>query len=311
MIHALCLNPAVDKLYAIDGFTPGETYSALTPERFAGGKGVNLARVLSQLGADVCLYAFLGETGGELIRREMEARCACEFIPVPGACRVTVNVVDARAGAETVLTERGPEIGEAHVASLLSLLRSRVCPGDIVCCSGSLPGGAPGDLYARIARLCASLGADCALDCSAALLGPSLQGARYALGKPNAAELCDHLRVPRAHDPRDIAELAGRLFPPFSALLVSLGASGGVFARPDRPALYARVPRLSGASSVGSGDASFAGLVYARELGLNARQTLRLAMACGAANAAEGPPGSVRPETVAALYEKIEAEEIT
>ena len=89
MIHVLCLNPAIDKLFEIDGFTAGEDYPGQTPRVAVGGKGVNVARVLSQLGEDVRLYAFLGEDGGEAVRREMTSRCSCVFVPVPGACRTT------------------------------------------------------------------------------------------------------------------------------------------------------------------------------------------------------------------------------
>ena len=60
-IHVLCLNPAIDKLYVIDGFTAGEDYPGQRPEVRIGGKGVNVARVLSQLGARVHLYAMRGE----------------------------------------------------------------------------------------------------------------------------------------------------------------------------------------------------------------------------------------------------------
>ncbi len=309
MIHILCLNPAIDKLFAIDGFAAGEDYPGQTPRVAVGGKGVNVARVLSQLGERPALYAFLGEDGGEAIRREMEARCECAFVTVPGACRTTVNIIDRLSGRETVITEAGPRAGEEHVARLMESLRRRVAPGDIVCCSGSIPQGAPGDIYARVSRLCEAAGARCALDCNAKALPDSLRGARYALGKPNDRELAALLGLPRAQEACEVLRRARLLMPPFGALLVSMGAQGGLWAD-GKSAYLARVPDVPVVSTVGSGDASFAGALLALARGLDGQAALRLAMACGVANATGEAVGSVEAEAVRQMEREIEVREI-
>ena len=309
MIHVLCLNPAIDKLYRIDGFTAGEDYPGQRPVTRIGGKGVNVARVLSQLGEPVHLYAFVGEESLASFQREMEPHCACAFLPVAGACRTTVNVIDRQSGRETVITEAGPQVGEQDVAALLELLRGSISPGDFVCCSGSVIAGAPADIYARVSRLCAQRGARCALDCNAAALPPSLENARYALGKPNERELCALLGAPRTQEPEALAALARRMMPPYDALLVSMGARGGLWAQEGR-AYLARVPEVPVRSSVGSGDASLAGALLALARGMEPAAALRLAMACGAANAVLGEVGSVRPEDVRLLMARIEAEPV-
>lgn len=284
-IHVLCLNPAVDRFYALNGFRAGEVYTGQTPSLGAGGKGVNVARTLAELGARPRLYAFLAETGGERIRKEMSALCDCLFLPVPGACRETVNILDRAAGRETVLSEAGPRVHSEHIRALLLALEDAVCPGDLVCCSGSAPAGAPPDVYAQIARLCAGLGARCALDCNAAQLAPSLTGAHYALGKPNAAELASLTGSAPPKTPEAAARMVGALLPTaYDALLVSLGGEGGVYAGPDG-AFAASVPRAAGGFTVGCGDACFAGALLARSRGMDGAGTLRLAMACGAAKA--------------------------
>lgn len=309
MIHVLCLNPAIDKLYRIDGFTAGEDYPGQRPATRIGGKGVNVARVLSQLGEPVHLVAFVGEESLTAFRREMEPRCACAFLPVGGACRTTVNVIDRQSGRETVITEAGPQVGEEDVAALLEHLGSSVLPGDFVCCSGSVIAGAPADIYAQVSRLCAEREARCALDCNAAALPPSLANARYALGKPNERELCALLGAPRTQEPEALVALARGLMPPYDALLVSMGARGGLWAQAGR-AYLARVPEVPVRSSVGSGDASLAGALLALSRGMEPPEALRLAMACGAANAVLGEVGSVCPEEVQSLSERIAVEAI-
>ena len=304
MIHVICPNPAIDKLYAIDDFAPGEDYPGQRPLVRFGGKGVNVARVLSQLGAQVTLYAFMGEESETLFRREMEKRCACVFVAVPGACRTTVNVIDRKNGRETVITERGPAVSQEHVRQMMQALEANVQPGDLVCCSGSIIAGAPQDLYAQISRLSAKRGARCALDCNAAALPLSLEGASYALGKPNERELCALLGQARTQEPAAIARLARRLMPPYETLLISMGAQGGVWAG-KTCAWLARVPEKPVVSTVGSGDATFAGALHAMARGMDAAHALRLAMACGVANAMLGEVGSVRMEDVRSVMQEI------
>ena len=113
----------------------------------------------------------------------------------------------------------------------------------------------------------------------------------------------------RTQDPQRIARLAQRLMPPFGALLVSMGASGGVWAQAGT-ACWARVPEVKVISTVGSGDASLAGAVFALARGMDAQGALALAMACGAANALLGEVGSVRAQDVQELMNHIEMEEI-
>ncbi|MGN0997137.1 MAG: 1-phosphofructokinase family hexose kinase [Candidatus Ventricola sp.] len=309
MIHVLCLNPAIDKLYRIDGFTAGEDYPGQRPVTRIGGKGVNVARVLSQLGERVRLVAFVGEESMAAFRREMEPRCDCAFLPVAGACRTTVNVIDRQKGRETVITEAGPQATPERTAALLARLDESISPGDFVCCSGSVIAGAPADIYARVSRLCAERGARCALDCNAGTLPPSLANARYALGKPNERELCALLGAPRTQEPAALAALAHRLMPPYDALLVSMGARGGLWAQAGR-AYLARVPQVPVRSSVGSGDASLAGALLALSRGMEPPEALRMAMACGAANAVLGEVGSVRPEEVQGLMARITTQAI-
>lgn len=311
MIHVLCLNPAIDKLYEVDGFAVGEDYPGLTPRVAAGGKGVNVARVLSQLGSSVRLYAFLGESGAEPVREDMERRCACTWISVPGACRTSINIVDRTSGRETVLTESGPRVSAQQVQGLMDELEAHVQSGEIVCCSGSIIAGAGEDIYAQISRLCERLGAFCALDCNARHLPASLRGARYMLGKPNERELAGLLHQERTQDPRRLAAMARGLMPPYAKLLISMGAQGGVLVGEDTAAYCARVPRTPVVSTVGSGDACLAGALHAFSQGADDPTALTMAMACGVLNAMEGRVGYVDAARVEDMMRRIQVERMS
>ena len=308
MIHVLCANPAIDKLYAIDGFAAGEDYPGQRPVVRFGGKGVNVARVLSQLGESTHLYAFMGEESEAGFAREMKKRCKCTFVTTAGACRTTVNIIDRRQNQETVITECGPSVSDAHVEQMLCALEENIQPGDLVACSGSIIAGAPADLYVQVSQIAEKKGAKCALDCNAGALGPSLKDAKYALGKPNERELCALLGEERTQDPQKIAAYARRLMPPYDMLLVSMGGAGGLLVTRDA-AYLARVPDVPVKSTVGSGDAALAGALRALSLGLAPDRTIRLAMACGVTNAMLGEVGSVRMQDVHAIEQAMEIDQ--
>lgn len=310
MIYVLCLNPAVDKIYHFSSFAAGKVYVGCRPEIYPGGKGVNVARVLSQLGAKVRLLGFLGEVGGDIVRNDIEKYCECFFIRVPGSCRTTINIIDEENKRETVISEKGPQVDKKlGMLQLMTHLQAFVCEGDIVACSGSLPSGLPADAYAQISRLCEKIGAKCVLDCNTHTLPDSLDDARYALGKPNEAELCAMVGKCVTHEPKEIAGISRMLMPPYENLLCSLGAEGGVLTT-AKAVYYAKAPEIRVKSTVGSGDASFAGALYAMEAGMNEEETLRLAMACGAANAMNDAVGSVDKMTVEMLRKKIDVQRI-
>lgn len=308
MIHVLCLNPAIDKFYEIDGFAAGEDYPGQRPRCINGGKGVNVARALCQLGERPTLYAYLGD-GARALVQEMRPLCPCVFFDVPGSCRTTINILDRSSGRETVITESGPTICPAHVHQLMEMLEDSIGKGDIVVCSGSIISGAPADIYAQVSRLCEQVGARCVLDCNAGTLPASLENARYALGKPNERELCALLGEARTQEPEKIAALSRRLMPPYGALLVSMGAAGGVLVTKEA-AVYAPAAKIQVKSTVGSGDACFAGAVYAMARGMNMEETLPLAMACGAANAAREDTGVGDAAAVFALAREMEIRRI-
>jgi fructose-1-phosphate kinase PfkB-like protein len=92
--------------------------------------------------------------------------------------------------------------------------------------------------------------------------------------------------------------------PPYQSLVVSMGAEGGMWVD-EGHALLARVPEVKVVSTVGSGDAAFAGALYALSKDMQPAEALRLSMACGAANAVLGEVGSVRMEDVCAIEKEI------
>ena len=71
MIRILCLNPTIDRMYYIEGFNAGNQYHGNCPDTYPGGKGINIARVLSNYQVKAIVYAFVGGATGKKIEEEI------------------------------------------------------------------------------------------------------------------------------------------------------------------------------------------------------------------------------------------------
>ncbi|MBB5870685.1 tagatose 6-phosphate kinase [Allocatelliglobosispora scoriae] len=180
MILTVTLNPAIDVTYRVASIVLGEAHRVSDVDTRAGGKGVNVANVLTQLGEPVTMTG-LGGTGFPLMQ---------DFFPIGGACRRTLVVTDGIDG--TGFWEPGPQVTAAewsgfldHYTALLTWSEARV-----VVLSGSLPPGLPEVAYARLIDIAHAHGARSILDTSGAPLRLGLV-AEPDLIKPNAREMGD------------------------------------------------------------------------------------------------------------------------
>jgi tagatose 6-phosphate kinase len=231
MILCVCCNPAMDVTYAVAELVQGETHRAEVIGRQAGGKALNVARVLRQLGEPVLATGLAGGAEGDAILADLAgAGVAAEFAGIAGQSRRTTTVYDGRRA--TGLYEVGPEVGDAEWRSFVTLFTRLAVDTAVVVISGSQPPGVPVDGYAELTRLAAAAGATVVLDAA----GPALRAALAArpdLVKPNRRELAE-LAGRDLDGPDDLLAAAGALAEAGAgSVLVSLGADGLVALTPD------------------------------------------------------------------------------
>lgn len=280
MIVVVCLNPAVDVTYEIDSLVPGSSHRVTAQHERAGGKGVNVARVLHQLGRRAMLLGFVGGHRGAAVSAELEAAgLPARWTPVSGPTRQTVTVVDSDA---TVLLEPGPVASAENWAALVAGFEQTVAEGaDLVVLAGSLPAGVPTDAYAQLIALAAARSTRTLLDTA----GPALRAAVRAgpfLAKPNlveAAALVPAALVPAAGT-RGSAAVDAVLAAGARNAVVSEGAAGLVAAL-DGQRYRVRGPALFG-NPTGAGDALTAALAAGITAGLPWPAVLRNAAAVAA-----------------------------
>ena len=292
MIIAVGMNPALDRILMVDGFTVGETLKAQSVTIVPSGKGTNVAAVMNLFGDDVIHTGFLGRDEEGMYRDRLEG-VPCFFHTVGGRTRTDTTIIDPIGRTETHIREPGFTVTEGQIKAFLGDLASRISPGDLVTLSGSLPPGAPTDTYAHIIKLCHERGAESFLDTSGEALHKGI-AAGPTLMKPNDEELAE-LTGRQTHDDGEIIEAARDLLGRgMQAVAVSLGARGALLV--DEEGVWrgeAEAPTV--VNTVGCGDAFACGWLSSRRKGHPPNVQLREALAVGAANAMTNGAGIIDP----------------
>jgi 1-phosphofructokinase len=249
-------NPSIDRTIEIDRLERGALIRARQATAEAAGKGVNVSCALTTQGVATVAALPLAEESAAVYLELLAGATPIAPVPIAGSIRINVSLVEAD-GTVTKVNEPGPALGAGDVEALLATAGNVPRAAWILGC-GSLPPGAPGDFYARLAAL-GSSDRRIAVDAS----GPALRAAAsagVALIKPNRAELEELVGRALATIGEVVAagrELTGR---GCASVLVSLGADGAVYVDAD-VASHAEARVESVANTVGAGDALLAGFV--------------------------------------------------
>jgi 6-phosphofructokinase 2 len=280
----LTLNPALDLATTTDHVAPTHKLRCGPVQRFAGGGGINVARVLHRLGADVCAWALAGGAAGTQVRQLLAAEGVPTLLqPISGDTRENFSVVETTTSQEFRFVLPGPTLQASEWQACLDALATHTPPPRWLIASGSLPPGTPDDFYAQLARAASGRGVRVAVDTSGPPLAAALQ-AGVALVKPSLRELRDVMQKPLEHA-ADWCTAAQSLVHSGAADIVALsvGEQGAVLATHEgvwqAPAL--NVPATTG--TTGAGDCFLATLVWALDRGDAPAEALRWGVAAGAA----------------------------
>ncbi|MDT0431167.1 MULTISPECIES: 1-phosphofructokinase family hexose kinase [Streptomyces] len=254
MILTVTLNAALDVTYNVDALVPHGSHRVDESFSRAGGKGVNVARVLSALGVPAVVTGLVGGPTGRAIRDDLgAAQLVDELVPMAGDSRRTVTVVSREDGDATVFNQSGPHVDKATWADFLARFTQLVRGVQVVVLAGSLPPGLPTDAYARLTRLAADAGAMTVVDAGGPALLAAL-GARPTVVKPNAAELAE--ATGHADPEAAVASLRAR----GAVCVVASHGPEGLHAVTPAGAWRAVPPRRLAGNPTGAGDACVAAI---------------------------------------------------
>lgn len=305
MITTVTLNAAVDKTYFVSLFEKGMATRVERTIAAAGGKGINVARVLHLLGEPVTVTGLAGGAGGRLIAADLDRLgIRHDMQPVAGESRSCLNVIEESTGVSTELLEPGPQVAAAEYDAFRERLVRLARRSRLVCFSGSLPAGLPKSAYAELIRLARGEGADVFLDTSGDALRLGIEAGPDMI-KPNEEEAAALAGEPCRTEEERLRLLNRLAERGIRCAVLSLGAQGAIASVGGTP-YRVKPPALQAVNAVGSGDAFVAGLAAAWVRGLPPQEALRHAAAAGGANALHPQAGFVRREDFDTLLQRID-----
>lgn len=282
MIYTVTLNPSLDALVSVKDFQIGKTNRTDAESIIAGGKGINVSKVLKKLGLESVAIGFVaGFTGAEIERQLKDCGIIADFVNVvEGISRINWKLISIEG---TEINGQGPIISNKETEEFLQKLQY-LQKGDILFLSGSIPPSLPRDFYEQIMKQVKETKAMVILDTTGDALLNGLSNKPFLI-KPNHHELGEvfHTEISGRED----AIVYGRKLQEAGAenVLVSLAGEGAVLLTLDGRIFTVQAPKGVVCSTVGAGDAMLAGFMAGWIETRDYEYALRLAVATGSASA--------------------------
>ncbi len=309
MIVTVTLNPAVDKTGVVEALAPGAVNRMKSVRMDPGGKGINVSKTLNMLGEQSRAVGILGGNTGVWIEETLKsAGIVTDFVMVEHSTRTNLKLLDCISADTTDINEPGATVTESTLNTVKERLLAGLAKDDIVVFSGSLPPGAPAELYGEWAGMCRELGAKAFVDADGESFRHAIGSVPYAV-KPNQHEL-SRLFGRELTSIEDLTICGMWLIDRGVRLAaISLGGDGALFLSEN--ACYRGYGlKVEAKSTVGAGDSMMAALAFGEARGMDFKETARLAIAVSAASVMQSGSQSADPDTVRALLERVRLEEI-
>jgi 1-phosphofructokinase/tagatose 6-phosphate kinase len=312
MIVTVTLNAAIDRTLTVPNFQRGQRHRASAGTTLAGGKGINVARALKALGVPVVATGLVGGATGTRIVEELTHEAILnDFVHIDGESRTSTAVVDPTGGTYTEINEWGPAVKPEELEMLLEKIRYLTQDAEVVVFAGSLPRDVDDAFYAETVRDLSRRQVPCVLDTDGEPLRLGVEAEPF-LVSPNQAE-AEALVGQEFHDDEDfrlaldgIADMGAR------NVLITTEQGAVALLREERdPRRYRAVaPHLDPVSTVGAGDVLLAAFLAARHARRSVAESLRAAVAAGAASTLEVGAGRFDPRQAGRLQAGVEVSEL-
>lgn len=288
MIYTITLNPALDRTLWIKKIKPDDSNRIEREERFAGGKGIDVSRVLTELGVTNKALGFVGGFDGEELEgRLLNEGINCDFIRISGETRTNLVVNDMKTGNQTIFSARGPEVKPYELMQMIHKVEKLENP-EIVIISGSLPPGIHPEIYRKIIEIIKSKGSKIVLDTDGDALKTSIHSIPDII-KPNVHELSRLSGIDLKQMDEIIGAARSTCEKGIGIILVSMGAKG-ILLISGKEQYLASPPKVNVVNTIGAGDSAVAGFIYGIASGKNHDESLIYAVAAGTATTLR--PGS-------------------
>ncbi|WP_226035928.1 hexose kinase [Aquibacillus saliphilus] len=292
MILTITLNPSVDISYKLDSFSLDTVNRVNDVSKTAGGKGLNVARVVHQLEEEVGASGFLGGNLGDYIRTEITTLGIRDlFLNIQDETRNCIAVI--HEGKQTEILESGPTISSSEADLFLEEISNHVQQAKVITISGSLPKGLEDKFYKKILEIANRHKTPVLLDTKGELLSVTLESeSKPYLIKPNQDELTDLVGRNLDSEAAIIDVLRSFRFEYIPWVVVTLGADGAIVKHGNN--IYRAIPpKVNAVNPVGSGDSVIAGFATGISRELTDVDLIKFGLSMGILNAMEEKTGYI------------------
>lgn len=302
MILTVTMNPSLDMAYTVPHLVIDDVNRSVSVAKTAGGKGLNVTRVLHLMEAEVTATGLIGGNIGKFVTDQLdETGISHDFYPIHGETRHSIAILHDD-GNQTEVLESGPEVSKDEIEGFLDKYSSLVSDAEVLTISGSLPKGFDPDFYQVLIEKSGE--AKVLLDTSGESLKQSLLGKKKPyLIKPNLSEIQD--LVGHELSLEDLAglkeELHSELFAGVEWIVISLGGAGAI-AKHQEKFYRVEIPKINVVSPVGSGDSTLAGLARGVSQKLGDDALLKTGMVAGMLNTQEERTGWINMDNFGKLF---------
>ena len=305
-IITVTANTAIDYVIEVNQLSLGDNVVAENTRKFAAGKGINVAKAIASLCCPAHILGFVGMKSQNLFQEFNYSKITADFCFVAGETRTNITLFDSFKKQETHIRTAGFSVTRSDCQNLFDKLNACIKQNDIVVFSGSLPNHAPLNFYQQLIFLCQQKKAMTFLDSSGESLQAGLKAKPYLI-KPNLAEFESLMGRSLTTEAAIVAAAHEIIATGIQCVVVSRAEQGALFITEDL--VFSAVVDIKDeevVSSVGCGDALVAGLAVAKLRDYNTEQSLKLAVACGAANLFSPEPGVFQADKLAQMITKVQ-----
>ena len=307
-VVTVTLNPALDKTVTIGKFNLGGLNRVTDLRIDAGGKGINVAKVLNRFETGVVATGLIAGAQGEILLSLLEKeKIEAQFLKISGDTRTNLKIVEEATNVTTEVNEAGFYVSSEELNRFKEKLSSLLENASFFVLSGSLPGGVEEDIYSHLIQLARSKGVKTILDADGSALEAGVKAAPYAV-KPNLHEL-EKLSGRKMSDTRDIVQAAKTLQEQgVEIVAVSMGAEGALI-MDRKEVLRVKTFPITPMSTVAAGDSMVAALVFSFLNGYPLKKTAKLITAAGTITASKPGTQVCSLEEVLQSIEDVQIEE--
>lgn len=309
MIVTVTLNPALDKTVSVSRLMINGVNRVVSTRLDAGGKGINVSKVIKTLGGDTMAMGILGGESGMYIQHSMAQNgINSKFCFVDAPTRTNIKIVDTSMHTYTDINERGEPVNDAVLANVFENVCGVVKEGDTVVFAGTNPPDTRPELLADWTKSLREKGIQVCLDATGEAMRLALDAGPNLI-KPNKAEL-EEICGRRLYFDIDVIAAAKELISAgVERVTVSLGAEGALFVTEDQVirAYGVHVPVVS---TVGCGDAMMAAIVYYLQEGCSWQDVVKRAIAVSAAHVMCPGTEPAQLSQIEPLFEQVRIDEL-